>query len=79
MNGGGIVVGGVLLEEAISTYLKAVPFVAPFADLATAVIVGTSTAIMSTLAVYLADKADLFGVNRAKVLDQINSELEASP
>jgi len=76
--GGGIVVGGVLLEEAISTYLKAVPFVAPFADLATAVIVGTSTAIISTLAVYLVDKADLFGVNRAKMLDQINSELDAS-
>lgn len=76
--GGGVIVGGIVLEEAISKYLMAIPFVAPFSDLATSVIVGTVTAITSTLAVYLVDKADLFGVNRASLLERVNADLDAS-
>ncbi|WP_110970632.1 hypothetical protein [Pseudomonas huaxiensis] len=76
--GGAIIVGGVVLEEAVSKYLMVVPFIAPFADLATAVIVGTVTAVTSTLAVYLVDKADVFGVNRARMLEQINVELDVT-
>ncbi|MBM5459056.1 hypothetical protein H8F21_15920 [Pseudomonas sp. P66] len=76
--GGGVIVGGILLEEAVSKALQAIPFIAPIADITTAVIVGTATAITSTLAVYLVDKADVFGVNRAKRLEHINDELDAS-
>jgi hypothetical protein len=76
--GGGIIVGGVLLEEAVSRLLMAVPFLVPFADTATAVIVGTATGIISTMAVYLVDKADVLGVNRSNMLAGINSELDAS-
>lgn len=76
--GGGIVVGGLLLEEAVSTSMMAVPFLASFADTATAVVVGAATGIMSTMAVYLVDKADMLGVNRSKMLAGINSDLDAS-
>ncbi|WP_407315961.1 hypothetical protein [Pseudomonas sp. nanlin1] len=76
--GGGIIVGGVLLEEAVSKSMMMVPFLVPFADTATAVIVGAATGIISTMAVYLVDKADVLGVNRSKMLAGINSELDAS-
>ncbi len=76
--GGGIIVGGVLLEEAISKSMMTVPFLVPFADTATAVIVGAATGIISTMAVYLVDKADVLGVNRSKMLAGINSALDAS-
>jgi hypothetical protein len=76
--GGGIIVGGVLLEEAVSKSMMTVPFLVPFADTATAVIVGAATGIISTMAVYLVDKADVLGVNRSKMLAGINSELDAS-
>lgn len=76
--GGGIIIGGVLLEEAISKSMITVPLLIPFADTATAVIVGAATGIISTMAVYLVDKADVLGVNRSKMLSGINSDLDAS-
>ncbi|MBF6043032.1 hypothetical protein P5706_34235 [Pseudomonas sp. ChxA] len=76
--GGGIIVGGVLLEDAVSKSMMAVPFLVPFADTATAVIVGAATGIISTMAVYLVDKADVLSVNRSKMLAGINSDLDAS-
>lgn len=76
--GGAIIVGGVVLEEAISLQLKAIPVILPFADLATAVIVGAATALISTMAVYMVDKADMFGVNRAKLMEHMNAELDLS-
>ncbi|MGH8386777.1 MAG: hypothetical protein ACRESJ_14990 [Pseudomonas sp.] len=74
--GGAIVVGGVVLEETISLQLKAIPVILPFADLATAVIVGATTALTSTIAVYMVDKADMFGVNRGRLMELMNSELD---
>lgn len=76
--GGGIIVGGVLLEEAVSKSMMTVPFLVPFADTATAVIVGAATGIISTMAVYLVDKADVLSVNRSKMLAAINSKLDTS-
>ncbi|MHC5195049.1 hypothetical protein ACYSUW_14940 [Pseudomonas frederiksbergensis] len=74
--GGAIIVGGVVLEEAISLQLKAIPVILPFADMATAAIVGATTALISTIAVYMVDKADMFGVNRARLMEHMNAELD---
>lgn len=76
--GAGVVVAGVMLEEVVSKFLTAIPIMVPFADLATAVIVGATTAIISTVAVYLIDKLDLFGVNRDQLLTYMNQELDRS-
>ena len=76
--GGAIMVGGVMLEEVVNKYLMTIPIILPFADLATAAIVGATTAIISTVAVYLVDKLDLFGVNRDHLLTYMNQELDRS-
>jgi hypothetical protein len=59
---GGIVVVGVFLEESIEKLVFGVPFLASFATLVTAVIVGSLTAIAMSLVTYLIDKMDLLGV-----------------
>ena len=59
---GGIVVVGVLLEDSIEKLVLGVPFLAPFATIVTAVIVGSLTAIAMSLVTYLIDKMDLLGV-----------------
>ncbi|MGE6993777.1 hypothetical protein ACQKIK_10250 [Pseudomonas sp. NPDC047961] len=76
--GGGVVVGAVMLEEIVSKYLMAIPFITPFADIATAVIVGATSTILSTLLVYLIDKLDPFSVNRDRLLEHIHVELDKS-
>lgn len=76
--GGGIIVAGVLLEEAVSKSLMTVPFLVPFADTAAAVIIGAATGIITTMSVYLVDKVDALGVNRSKLLEGMNLELDAS-
>lgn len=76
--GGGVVVGGVMLEEIVSKYLMAIPFITPFAEIATAVIVGATSAILSMLLVYLIDKLDPFSVNRDRLLEHIHVELDKS-
>lgn len=76
--GGAVTVSGVALEEAISLKLHAIPLIAPFAGLATAVIVGAATGVASTMAVYMVDKADAFGVNRVKLMGHLNESLDAS-
>jgi len=73
---GGIVVVGVLLEESIEKLVLGVPFLAPFATIVTAVIVGSLTAIAMSLVTYLIDKMDLLGVIKIEetkyVLNDIN-------
>ena len=64
LSSGGIVVAGVLLEEAIEKLMAGVPFLAPIASAVTAVLVGGLTATAMALACYLLDQADLFGVIR---------------
>ncbi|MBA1240939.1 MULTISPECIES: hypothetical protein [Stutzerimonas stutzeri subgroup] len=76
--GGGVVVGGVMLEQIVSKYLMAIPLITPFADIATAVIVGATSTIFSTLLVYLIDKLDPFSVNRDRLLEHIHVELGKS-
>jgi hypothetical protein len=63
---GGIVIGGVALEEVIEKLILSVPFLVPFASIATAVIVGSLTVIAMSLVVYLIDKMDVLSVMKAK-------------
>jgi len=55
-------VGGIALEEVISKQLALVPGVALVAEPAGAAIAGALTAILTSFAVYLLDKMDLFNV-----------------
>lgn len=63
---GGIIIAGVALEEVIEKLVLGVPFLAPFAPVATAVIVGSLTAIAMSLVAYLIDKFDILGVMKAQ-------------
>lgn len=58
---GGIVIGGVVIEELVAHHLNAIGlgFVAGFA---TAIIIGSITGIVTALAAYGLDRLDLFGV-----------------
>jgi hypothetical protein len=76
---GGIVVVGVLLEESIEKLVFGVPFLAPFATIVTAVIVGSLTAMAMSLVTYLIDKMDLLGVIKIEetkyILNGINGSI----
>lgn len=63
---GGVVVGGVALEEAMEKLILSVPLFAPIAGMLTAVLVGAATALSMTFVCYLLDKLDLFGAVRAE-------------
>lgn len=73
---GGVVVGGVALEESVEMLIKSVPFFAPFASVMTAVFVGAVTAFCMTFVCYLIDKMDLLGVIKAERDNVILSELD---
>lgn len=80
LSSGGIVVAGVLLEEAVEKLIAGIPFLTPIASAVTAVLVGGLTATAMALACYLLDQADLFGVIRrdkeAFVHQQLNQKLD---
>ena len=52
---GGIVVGGVALEESVELLIKSVPVLIPYASVLTAVFVGALTALCMTFVCYLID------------------------
>lgn len=58
---GGVVIGGVALEESAEMLILSIPLFAPIAGVLTAVLVGATTALAMTLVCYLLDKLDLFG------------------
>jgi len=78
---GGVVVGGVALEESVEKLIMSVPLFVPFASVMTAVLVGAVTAFSMTFVCYLIDKMDLFGVIRAErdksILSGLDAEIEA--
>lgn len=80
LSSGGIVVAGVLLEEAVEKLIAGVPFLTPVASAVTAVLVGGLTATAMALACYLLDQADLFGVIRRDkevfIHQQLNQKLD---
>lgn len=75
-------IGGIALEEVVSKQLALVPGVALVADAAGAAIAGSIAAIVTSFAVYLLDKMDLFNVvadARHKAVSQaLDSRLAAS-
>ncbi|HEJ1358776.1 TPA: hypothetical protein SLU92_000601 [Pseudomonas aeruginosa] len=74
---GGIVVGGVALEESVELLIKAVPFLIPYASVLTAVFVGALTALCMTFVCYLIDKLDLLGVVKAGRDMEVSGRLDA--
>lgn len=73
---GGVVVGGVALEEAVEKLIIGVPLFVPFVQTLTAVLVGAATALSMTFVCYLLDKLDLFGAIRAERDKQVIGELD---
>lgn len=77
---GGIVIAGVALEELIEKLILGVPFLAPFASIATAVIVGSLSAIAMSLVAYLIDRMDILGVIKTQetkfILENIDKDIE---
>lgn len=73
---GGIVIAGVAMEEIVEKMVLSIPFLAPFAPVVTAVIVGTLTAIAMALVTYLIDKMDIFGVIKIEETKYVLISLE---
>jgi hypothetical protein len=63
---GGIIVGGIAVEEWLEKQFSLIPLLASIAQFAVPALVGSLTALLTTLGVYLIDQADLFGVMHAK-------------
>lgn len=78
---GGIVIGGVVLEELIIQQLQALGL-GLVAGVATAVIVGSVTGIVTALVTYSLDKLDLFGVEAkargARLQQTLDADVERS-
>lgn len=75
---GGIVIGGIVLEEIVHGYISTVPGLGFLADMATAVIVGSLTAVVMALSAYALDKFDFFGVVEARQLQHTTTMLATS-
>lgn len=77
---GGVVIAGVALEEIIEKLILGVPFLAPFASVATTVIVGSLTATAMSLVAYLIDKMDIFGVIKTQetkfILENLDKDID---
>jgi len=77
---GGVVIGGVALEEMVEKLILSVPLFVPIASVITAVLVGAMTAFCMTFVCYLIDKMDLLGVIRAErtsaVIAGLNTEID---
>jgi hypothetical protein len=74
---GGLVVGGVMLEEVILRQLQAFGL-GVVADIATAAIVGSIVAIAIALSAYTIDRLDLLGVQQEKRQTRIIERLDAN-
>ena len=79
---GGVVVAGVLLEEAVEKVLAGFPVLATVAPMMTAAIVGSLTAVAAALVVYLVDRMDVFNAVKVQeqgfVADKLDEKLSAS-
>ncbi|TMP02990.1 lactate permease [Pseudoalteromonas sp. S3178] len=77
---GGVVVAGVALEEIIEKLILGVPLLAPFAPIATAVIIGSLTAIAMSLVAYLIDNMDILGAIKAQeskfILESLDKDID---
>jgi hypothetical protein len=70
------IVGGIALEEAVEKALLSVPFLAPFAGILTAIVVGSATGLSAVLLSYAIDEIDLLGVRKRQETRQLNMMLD---
>lgn len=73
---GGVVVAGVLLEEAVEKVLAGFPVLTPVSTMMTAAIVGSLTAVAAALVVYLVDKMDVFNAIKDQELKFVAERLD---
>jgi hypothetical protein len=72
---GAILVGGIALEEIISTFLSQYAPLKPILDILTAVIVGFMTVLATAVVTYLLDKLDFFNAVKIEHTRFINGRL----
>lgn len=72
------VIGGIAVEQHIDNMIKAAPWLEPFADILTTVLVGGLTGLATTFIVYAIDKIDIFKANSAEKHEFVMDRLETS-
>lgn len=72
------VIGGIAVEQHIDNMIKLAPWLEPFADILTVVIVGGLTGLVTTFIVYAIDKIDIFKVNAQEKHEFVMNRLETS-
>jgi len=75
---GGIVIAGIALEDVIEKLVLSVPILVPIATAVSVAIVALISAVIMSLAFYLIDKADIFGVVEQERDEFILSSLDLS-
>lgn len=73
---GGIVIGGIALEEVLEKLVLSIPLLVPIADILVGVLIGSLTAIAMGVMAYFWDKIDLFGAIKNKQDDFVLKQLE---
>jgi hypothetical protein len=73
-----VVIGGIAVEQHIDNMIKAAPWLEPFADILTTVLVGGLTGLATTFIVYAIDKIDIFKVNAHERHEFVMGRLETS-
>lgn len=72
------VIGGIAVEQHIDNMIKLAPWLEPFADILTVVLVGGLTGLVTTFIVYAIDKIDIFKVNAQEKHEFVMNRLETS-
>lgn len=79
---GGILIGGILLEEVVEKYLNTIPVLNLIAGLLSSIIVGSITAILMAVVCYLIDKMDLLGAVKIRrdrfIIERLDAKIESS-
>ena len=73
-----VAIGGIVVEQQIDNMIKVAPWLEPFADILTAVLIGGLTGLATTFIVYAIDRIDLFRVNARHRHDLVMDRLETS-
>ncbi|PTP70285.1 hypothetical protein [Vibrio splendidus] len=75
---GAIIVGGVLLEEAVDNVISSIPLLAPISTMVTMAIVGSITGIAMAMSAYIIDRLDLLRVIEVEQHNYIVKRLDNS-
>ena len=71
-------IGGIAVEQQIDNMIKAAPWLEPFADILTTVLVGGLTGLATSFIVYAIDKIDVFKINARKRHEVVMDRLETN-